>query len=41
MNDKGKRQRLRVIKENPLFKNIPIHLSRSGLRVWEQNQDAR
>jgi len=21
--------------ENPVFKNIPIYLSRSGLRTWE------
>jgi D-glycero-alpha-D-manno-heptose-7-phosphate kinase len=28
---------LRLIEqENPLFKNIPIHLSHYGLRVWEQ-----
>jgi D-glycero-alpha-D-manno-heptose-7-phosphate kinase len=31
-----KRAMLREIEaENPLFKNIPIHLSRFGLRVWE------
>ncbi len=21
--------------ENPLFKNIPVYLSRAGLRTWE------
>lgn len=32
-----KRQMLRTIEqENPLFRNIPIYLSRYGLRVWEQ-----
>jgi D-glycero-alpha-D-manno-heptose-7-phosphate kinase len=28
-----------VEQENPLFKNIPIYLSRHGLRVWRQDQD--
>jgi D-glycero-alpha-D-manno-heptose-7-phosphate kinase len=33
-----KRAMLREIEaENPLFKNIPIYLSRYGLRVWKQN----
>jgi D-glycero-alpha-D-manno-heptose-7-phosphate kinase len=32
-----KRRMLRAIEvENPLFKNIPIYLSRHGLRVWKQ-----
>jgi len=32
-----KRAMLRTIEqENPLFKNIPIYLSRYGLRVWKQ-----
>lgn len=32
-----KRAMLRAIEaENPLFKNIPIYLSRAGLRVWEE-----
>lgn len=32
-----KRAMIREIEqENPLFKSIPIYLSRSGLRVWEQ-----
>lgn len=26
-----------VEQENPLFKNIPIYLSRYGLRVWKQD----
>ena len=25
-----------IEQENPLFKNIPIYLSRYGLRVWRQ-----
>jgi hypothetical protein len=25
--------------ENPLFRNIPIYLSRFGLRTWEQHLD--
>jgi D-glycero-alpha-D-manno-heptose-7-phosphate kinase len=34
-----KRTMLHTIEqENPLFKNIPIYLSRYGLRVWEQNR---
>jgi D-glycero-alpha-D-manno-heptose-7-phosphate kinase len=33
-----KRAMLRTIEqENPLFKNIPIYLSRYGLRVWKQD----
>jgi len=32
----AKRAMIREIeKENPLFKNIPIYLSRSGLRIWD------
>lgn len=32
----AKRAMIREIeKENPLFKNIPVHLSRYGLRTWE------
>ncbi|MGC8786635.1 MAG: GHMP kinase, partial [Anaerolineae bacterium] len=32
----AKRELIRMIEaENPLYKNIPIHLSRQGLRVWE------
>jgi hypothetical protein len=27
--------------ENPLFKNIPIYLSRYGLRVWKQENGSR
>lgn len=35
-----KRAMLREIEaENPLFQNIPIYLSRHGLRVWEQTTD--
>jgi hypothetical protein len=26
-----------IEQENPLFKNIPIYLSRYGLRVWKQD----
>ncbi len=34
----AKRSMLRTIEqENPLFKNIPIYLSRYGLRVWRQD----
>jgi len=37
-NAKGKRTMIREIEqENPLFKNIPIYLSRTGLRVWKQS----
>ena len=33
----AKRAMLRTIEqENPLFKNIPIYLSRHGLRAWKQ-----
>ena len=28
-----------IEKQNPLFKSIPIYLSRHGLRVWEQSQE--
>jgi len=34
-----KREMLRVIEStHPLYKNIPIYLSRHGLRIWEQIQ---
>lgn len=34
-----KREMLRAIEEaNPLYKNIPVYLSRFGLRIWEQEQ---
>jgi D-glycero-alpha-D-manno-heptose-7-phosphate kinase len=34
-----KRAMIRAIQqENPLFQNIPIYLSRSGLRVWKQDE---
>ena len=34
----AKRAMIREIEEsNPLFKNIPIYLSRFGVRVWERN----
>lgn len=37
-----KRAMLRQIEqENPAFKNIPIYLSRYGLRIWEQTQSHR
>ena len=33
-----KRSLIREIEqENSLFKNIPIHLSRFGLRIWDTN----
>jgi D-glycero-alpha-D-manno-heptose-7-phosphate kinase len=33
----GKRNLIKAIEnENPLYKNIPIYLSRYGLRIWEQ-----
>jgi len=33
-----KRAMIREIEEeSPLFKNIPVYLSRYGLRIWEQN----
>jgi D-glycero-alpha-D-manno-heptose-7-phosphate kinase len=33
-----KRAMIREIEqENPLFKNIPVYLSRYGLRVWKQD----
>lgn len=35
-----KREMIRAIEaENPLYRNIPIYLSRYGLRIWEQSQD--
>jgi len=37
-NSQKKRAMIRDIEqENPLFKNIPIYLSRYGLRVWKQD----
>ena len=37
----AKRSMIREIEqENPLFKNIPIYLSRYGLRVWERDRQA-
>jgi D-glycero-alpha-D-manno-heptose-7-phosphate kinase len=30
-----------IERENPLFKNIPIYLSRYGLRTWEQREKAQ
>jgi len=37
-NSQEKRAMLRAIEqENPLFKNIPIYLSRFGLRTWTQS----
>ncbi|MCE5258411.1 MAG: GHMP kinase [Chloroflexi bacterium] len=36
-----KRAMLRAIEEaNPLYQNIPIYLSRMGLRVWQREPDA-
>jgi D-glycero-alpha-D-manno-heptose-7-phosphate kinase len=36
----AKRSMIRTIQEiNPLFQNIPIYLSRFGLRVWDQAPD--
>jgi D-glycero-alpha-D-manno-heptose-7-phosphate kinase len=36
-----KRAMIREIEaDNPLFKSIPIYLSRFGLRIWEQDQRA-
>ena len=36
-----KRAMLRTIEqENPRFKNIPIYLSRYGLRVWKQDHES-
>ena len=33
----GKRAMIRELEqENPLFRNIPVYLSRFGLRTWEQ-----
>ena len=35
-----KRAMIRAIEEtNPLFQNIPIYLSRFGLRVWDREPD--
>jgi D-glycero-alpha-D-manno-heptose-7-phosphate kinase len=40
-NSQAKRAMLASVEqENPLFKNIPIYLSRNGLRVWKQNNQA-
>jgi D-glycero-alpha-D-manno-heptose-7-phosphate kinase len=37
-----KRSMIREIEgENPLFRNIPLHLSRRGLRVWRQEPAGR
>jgi D-glycero-alpha-D-manno-heptose-7-phosphate kinase len=37
-----KRAMIRDIeKENPMFKNIPLYLSRYGLRTWERQADGR
>jgi D-glycero-alpha-D-manno-heptose-7-phosphate kinase len=34
----ARHEMIRAIEEtNPLYKNIPIHLSKSGLRVWKMN----
>ena len=34
----GKRAMLRAIEQaNPLFQNIPVYLSRHGLRVWDES----
>jgi D-glycero-alpha-D-manno-heptose-7-phosphate kinase len=38
----GKRAMIREIEEeNPLFQNIPIYLSRFGLRTWEEDGNSR
>ena len=35
-----KRAMIREIEAaNPLFKNIPVYLSRTGLRIWERSPD--
>jgi D-glycero-alpha-D-manno-heptose-7-phosphate kinase len=35
-----KRALVRAIEQDsPLFRNVPIHLSRHGLRVWRQDVD--
>ena len=35
----AKRAMIREIEQgNPLFKNIPVYLSRHGLRVWERDR---
>jgi len=37
LNTSAKRAMIAALEqENPLFKNIPIYLSRYGLRVWKQ-----
>jgi len=42
LSTSAKRAMLAAIEqENPIFKNIPIYLSRSGLRVWRQDNGAR
>jgi D-glycero-alpha-D-manno-heptose-7-phosphate kinase len=34
-----KREMIRAIEDaNPLYRNIPVYLSRYGLRIWEQSQ---
>ena len=39
LSTSAKRAMLATIEqENPLFKNIPIYLSRYGLRVWKQEK---
>jgi D-glycero-alpha-D-manno-heptose-7-phosphate kinase len=36
----GKRALVRAIEQDsPLFRNVPIYLSRHGLRVWRQDLD--
>jgi len=36
MSSQAKRTMIREIEqENPLFRNIPLYLSRHGLRVWK------
>ena len=37
-----KRAMLRAIEEtNPLYQNIPVYLSRMGLRVWQREPDGQ
>jgi len=37
----ARRAMLRAIEEtNPLFQNIPVYLSRDGLRVWSSDAPA-
>jgi len=39
-NSSAKRRMIAEIEqENPLFKNIPIYLSRYGLRVWKHQPE--